>query len=158
MHRRHRLLPTYTFLFVSLALSASAFAQQTSSTAAAPGDFSAAPYLAGEKLTYNVSFSNFTTAGHVEMFNAGRGQFFNRDGIQLRARVQTVGVVRAALYALDNEYTAYVDPQTGLPFHTQVQQREGGSAVAAAQTPALANQPSVEATPATYDFLSALYR
>jgi len=159
LHRRHRLTPTYTFLFVSLTLSASVFAQQTSSTAAsAPGDFSAAPYLAGEKLTYNISFSNFTTAGHIEMFNAGRGQFFNRDGIQLRARVQTVGVVRAALYALDNEYTAYVDPQTGLPFRTQVQQLGGGSSVAAAQAPALANQPAVEATPATYDFLSALYR
>ncbi|HJR05965.1 MAG TPA: DUF3108 domain-containing protein [Pyrinomonadaceae bacterium] len=157
MHRRHRLLPTYILLFASLALSAQVFAQQTSSVAAS-GEFSNAPYLTGEKLTYNVSFSNFTTAGHVELFNAGRGQFFNRDGIELRARVQTVGVVRAALYAIDNEYRAYIDPQTGLPYRTQVQNLEGG-ALAATQTPAPASQPAaVEATPTTYDFLSALYR
>ncbi|HYO99872.1 MAG TPA: DUF3108 domain-containing protein [Pyrinomonadaceae bacterium] len=162
MHRRHKLLPTFTLLFASLTLSASIFAQQTSSApaVAAPGDFSPAPYLTGEKLTYNVSFSNFTTAGHVELFNAGRGRFFERDGIELRARVQTVGVVRAALYSIDNEYTAYVDPQTGLPFRTRVRNLEGGAAGAAAQTSTLANQPApaLEATPATYDFLSALYR
>jgi hypothetical protein len=157
LYRRHRLLQAaFTFLSISLIFSAFASAQQTSSgVAAAGGEFSPAPYQAGEKLTYNVSFSNFSTAGHVELFNAGRGRFFDRDGFELRARVQSVGVVRAALYAIDNEYTAYVDPQTGLPYRTRFQRFEGG---AAAQTPNAPTQPGVEATPATYDFLSALYR
>jgi hypothetical protein len=125
--------------------------------AAAAGEFSPAPYQAGEKLTYNVSFSNFSTAGHVELFNAGRGRFFDREGFELRARVQSVGVVRAALYAIDNEYTSYVDPQTGLPFRTRFQRLEGGGAsqISNGQVQAA---PAVEATPATYDFLSALYR
>lgn len=163
LHRRHRLrlLPTFTLLFVLSTLPASLSAQQTSSASpAAPtatGEFSPAPYQAGEKLTYNVSFSNFLSAGYVELFNAGRGQFFNREGFELRARVQSVGVVRAALYAIDNEYTAYVDPQTGLPFRTRIQNLEG---VSAAQGSAMMGQPAapVEATPTTYDFLSALYR
>ncbi|HEV2803175.1 MAG TPA: DUF3108 domain-containing protein [Pyrinomonadaceae bacterium] len=156
MHRRHRPLAAFIFLFASLSLSASAFAQQTSS-AAAPFEFSLAPYVAGEKLTYNVAFSNFTTAGHVELFNAGRGRFYERDGFELRARVQTVGVVRAALYAIDNEYTAYVDTQTGLPFRTRFQRLEGGALLT---TPNGVAQPApaTEATPTTYDFLSALYR
>ncbi|HZG51466.1 MAG TPA: DUF3108 domain-containing protein, partial [Pyrinomonadaceae bacterium] len=155
MHRRHRLLrAAFTFLFASLTFSA--FAQQTPGDAA-PGGFSPAPYQAGEKLTYNISFSNFSTAGHAELFNAGRGRFFDRAGFELRARVQSIGVVRAALYAIDNEYTSYVDPQTGLPFRTRFQRLEGG---AAAQTSTGAGQsaPAVEATPTTYDFLSALYR
>jgi hypothetical protein len=139
-------------------LPVSLSAQQTSSTVSgAPEEFSPAPYLAGEKLTYNVSFSNFSSAGHVELFNAGRGRFFNREGFELRARVQSVGVVRAALYAIDNEYTAYVDPLTGLPFRTRIQNLEGmGTAQASTLTGQLA--PPVEATPATYDFLSALHR
>jgi hypothetical protein len=152
------LLPTFTLLSVLLTFPVSLSAQQTSSVAlAASGEFSPAPYLAGEKLTYNVSYSNFSSAGHVELFNAGRGQFFNREGFELRAHVQSVGVVRAALYAINNEYTAYVDPQTGLPFRTRIQSLDG---VGAAQASALAGQPApaVEATPATYDFLSALYR
>jgi Protein of unknown function (DUF3108) len=162
LHRRYRLLlPTFIVLFVLSTLPVSLSAQQTSSdappAALSSGEFSPAPYQAGEKLTYNVSFSNFLNAGYVELFNAGRGQFFNREGFELRARVQSVGVVRAALYAIDNEYTAYVDPQTGLPFRTRIRNLEGagtaqGSTIAG--TPA----PPVEATPATYDFLSALYR
>lgn len=161
LHRRHRLLLlTFTLLFVLSTLPAPLSAQQTSSVvnaSTAPGEFSPAPYVAGEKLTYNVSFSNFSSAGHVELFNAGRGQFFNREGFELRARVQSVGVVRAALYSIDSEYTAYVDPQTGLPFRTRVQNFDG---VGTAITSALTGQPApaVEATPATYDFLSALYR
>jgi hypothetical protein len=160
LYRRHRLLQAaFTFLFGSLIFSALASAQQTSSgvAAAVAGEFSPAPYQAGEKLTYNVSFSNFSTAGHIELFNAGRGRFFDRDGFELRARVQSVGVVRAALYAIDNEYTAYVDPQTGLPFRTRFQRFEGGGA---SQTPngLVQPAPAVEATPATYDFLSVLYR
>ena len=160
LYRRHRLFQAaLTILFASLTFPAPAFAQQTSGAAAAfsSGEFSSAPYRAGEKLTYNVSFSNFTTAAHVELFNAGRGRFFDREGFELRARVQTVGVVRAALYAIDNEYTSYVEPQTGLPFRTRFQRLDGG---ATAQTPTGPgySAPAVEATPATYDFLSALYR
>lgn len=157
LHRRHRLLQAaFTFLLASLTFSAPTFAQQTSSAAApAASEFSPAPYRVGEKLTYNISFSNFTSAGHVELFNAARGRFFNREGFELRARVQTVGVVHAALYAIDNEYTAYVDPQTGLPFRTRLQRHEGG---AASLTPGGAAQPAVEATPTTHDLLSALFR
>jgi hypothetical protein len=157
LHPRHRLLAAFTLLFASITFAAPAFAQTASSAAAVSGGFSPAPYLAGEKLTYNISFSNFSTAGHIELFNAGRGRFFNRDGFELRARVQTVGVVRAALYAIDNEYTSYVDPQTGIPFRTRFQRLEGrGSEQASggAGQPA----PAVEATPDTYDLLAALYR
>ncbi|HEX8130509.1 MAG TPA: DUF3108 domain-containing protein, partial [Pyrinomonadaceae bacterium] len=160
MHRRPRLLQAaFTFLFASLTLTAPAFAQQISSAAdLAPGGFSPAPYRAGEKLTYNVSFSNFATAGHVELFNAGRGRFFNREGFELRARVQTVGVVRAALYAIDNEYTSYVDPQSGLPFRTRLQRFDGVGAAQTLTGAGVQPAPAVETTPATSDFLSALYR
>ncbi|MGI9106982.1 MAG: DUF3108 domain-containing protein [Pyrinomonadaceae bacterium] len=152
------MLSAFTLLLLFLTLSASLSAQQSSGSAG-PGEFSPAPYQTGEKLTYNVSFSNFASAAHVEVFNAGRGQFFNREGIELRANVQTVGIVRAALYAINNEYTAYVDPQTGLPYRTRFRNVEGAENL----TPGAVNAggrsaPAIEAASTTYDFLSALFR
>jgi hypothetical protein len=124
--------------------------------------FSDAPYRVGERLTYNVSFSNFMSAAHVELFIAARGTFFGREAIELHAHVETTGVVSAALYALNNDYTTYVDPSTGLPFRAQEVVRE---AARSSDSSSDLNQPaSTSGTPVvyefggTYDFLSALYR
>lgn len=127
--------------------------------------FSEAPYFVGERLTYNVSFSNFVSAAHVELFVAARGTFFGREAIQLRAHVETTGVVYAALYALNNDYISYVAPTTGQPFRVQQVVRE---AARTSNTSNDFNQPAGTAAipeklrvgefPGTYDFLSALYR
>src|SRR5690348_7141808 len=77
------------------------------------------PYRVGEKLTYNVSFSNFPDAAHVEVEVVSHGNYFGRDAIQLRAHVETTGVVNVALFAINNDYMTYIDPETGLPFRTE---------------------------------------
>ena len=97
-------------------------AQSKSDSVSLP--FSPATYRPGERLTYNVSFSNFISAAHVELQVGARGVFFGREGIQLRAHVETTGVVNAALFAINNDYVTYVDPATGLPFHSQQVVRE----------------------------------
>lgn len=129
--------------------------------------FSFAPYRIGERLTYTVSFSNFPIAAHIEMVAAARGTFFGREGTELRAHVETLGVVNAALYAINNDYTSYVDPSTGLPFRLQQVIREGThsadvagdfnqtAAGAAATLPA---RQTANSFPGTYDFLAAIYR
>jgi Protein of unknown function (DUF3108) len=126
---------------------------------------SKSPYQVGELLTYNVTFSNFVDAAHVEMFVAERGTFFTRDGLQLRAHVETTGVVNAALYSINNDYTTYIDPESGLPYRSQQVIREGGRT---SDTSSEYNQPAgtiaippklrTGAFPGTYDFLSVLYR
>jgi hypothetical protein len=127
--------------------------------------FSEAPYRVGERLTYNVSFSNFMSAAHVELFVAARGTFFGRDAIDLRAHVETTGVVSAALYALNNDYTTYVDPGTGLPFRAQEVVREAARTSDTssdfnqpARTSAIPDKPAAAGFAGTYDFLAALYR
>lgn len=127
--------------------------------------FSRSPYTVGERLTYNVSFSTFPTAAHIELLVAERGTYFNREGVQLRAHVETTGVVNAALYSINNDYTTYVDPSSGQPFRSQQVIREGGRSE---DTSSEYNQPiGASAIPAkvrtgqfpgTYDFLSAIYR
>lgn len=150
---------------MTLALAAlQVAAQRQDETVEAP-PFSKTPYQLGELLTYNVSFSNFVDAAHVELLVAERGTFFSRDGLQLRAHVETTGVVNAALYSINNDYTTYIDPASGLPFRTQQVIREGGRT---SDTTSDYNQPvgtsaippklRLGEIPGTYDFLSALYR
>jgi hypothetical protein len=151
------------FAALLLTLWPEATAQTRGDAASSP--FNPAPYRVGERLSYNVSFSNFPAAGHVRLEVAGRGQFYGREGVELRAHVETLGVVNAALYAINNDYVTYVEPSNGLPYRAQQSIREG------ARTENLAadfNVPEgVSALPprreggglfGSFDLLSALYR
>ena len=141
-----------------LALSFPIFAQETDGAGATA--FAQAPYKVGEHLTYNVSFSNFPSIAYVDLQVVSRGMFEGRDTIQLRAHAQTTGVVNVALFSINNDYTTYVDAETGIPIQSKVVIRD--SATQAEQvvdmnqgTDAEASQKSI---PGFYDFLSAFYR
>ncbi len=158
LQRRGRLPSALTILFCLCAAFVSA--QQLPLGA----DAAHTPYQVGEKLTYTISFSTFAPAAHVELFVAGRGNYFQREGVELHAHVVTVETVRAALYAINNDYFAYVDPTTGLPFHTQLVKRTpdapanvtSGSFDTDAGT-INAGVTSEDNAPATFDLLSALF-
>ena len=125
--------------------------------------FSQAPYQIGERLTYNVSFSNFTSAAHAEFQIVSRGMHFDRDAIQLRAHIETTGVVNVALLAINNDYTSYIDPLSGLPFRSEETARDvskSEDSVRDLNRPAgnEAIPPKQKGVPGTYDLLSAFYR
>jgi hypothetical protein len=143
-------LSSLSFVFV-LALSLTSFAQRKDDVTTI--SFSPAPYQVGERLTYDVSFSSFVSAAHVELLVAARGNFFGHDAIQLRGHVETTGVVNAALYAINNDYIAYVDPNSGEPFHTQEVRREASRT---SDSSSAYSQPAGSA--GIYDLVSALYR
>jgi hypothetical protein len=137
-------------------------AQQTTELALQP--FSPAPYRTGERLTYNISFSNFISAAHVEMLVASRGMFYGREAIELKGHVETSGVVSAALFAINNDYTTYVDPASGLPFRSEQKIREGSRIAEAladfsppAGTVAVTSKRMSEVA-GMYDYLAAIYR
>ncbi|HBB86744.1 MAG TPA: hypothetical protein DC047_03925 [Blastocatellia bacterium] len=149
--------------FVLLAaLAVSSGSQVVSGQGSQP--FSPAPYRVGERLTYNVSFSNFVSAAHIELLVAGRGNFFGRDAIQLKGHIETTGMVNAALFAVNNDYITYIDPVSGTPFRGQQILR---AASRTSDTSADFNQPAGVAAllpqrtgefSGNYDFLSAIYR
>src|SRR3990172_1755947 len=129
-----------------------------------PIPLSSAPYRVGERLSFNVSFSNFISAAHVEIQVVGSGIFFGREGLQLRGHAQTVGMVNAALFSMDNDYNTYIDPETGLPFHAQQFLRESSRSADTSNDftqppglPAISKSKNLEFT-GTFDFLSAIYR
>lgn len=153
------LISTLTILL--LALIFPFFAQENDGIG--PRSFSQSPYHIGERLTYNVSFSSFPSAAHVEVEVVSRGVYAGRDAIELRAHVETTGVVNVALFAINNDYTTYIDPATGLPFRSRETARDAIKSADSAQD---FNQPAGNAAipprqkgfPGTYDFLSAFYR
>ena len=159
MTQRLKLVACLLLVFGALALPSSA----QSVTDGVPQPSLPAPYRLGERLTFNVSFSNFISAAHIELLVAGRGSFFGRDSIQLKGHVETTGVVNAALYAINNDYVTYIDAANGLPFRGQQVIR---AASRSSDTSADYNQPAGTAAlpqkmtefPGTYDFLSAVYR
>ncbi|HET6669989.1 MAG TPA: DUF3108 domain-containing protein [Pyrinomonadaceae bacterium] len=142
-----RLKPAlWILLFVLLALNPSAAGQRKGDIASLP--FSPAPYRVGERLTYDISFSNFISAAHVEIRVVALGTFFGHEAIQLRGHVETTGVVNVALFAINDDYVSYVDPQTGLPFRSELTTHEGPRATASNQ----------QLSAGLFDFLSAIYR
>jgi hypothetical protein len=162
----HRLKPSPRFalsFLLILILASTLFGQRRDQVVEVP--FSKSPYQVGELLTYNVSFSNFIDAAHVELFVAERGSFFSREGLQIRAHVETTGVVSAALYSINNDYTSYVDPETGLPYRTQQVIREGARISDSSTeynqpvgTTAIPSKLRMGEFPGTYDLISMIYR
>lgn len=150
------------FLFV-LFIPYLAIAQQGDKTASLP--FNAAAYRIGERLTYNVNYASFVSAAHVELFVASRGKFFGREGIQLRAHVETSGVINVALLSINNDYTSFVYPESGLPYRAQQVVRAAGRTTEAdvdynqaAGTDAIPPKLRLGEFPGVYDLLSAIYR
>lgn len=145
---------TLTFLLGALAPPLQA---QTSAEPFSPG-----PYKIGERLTYNVSFSSFSSAAHVEMLVAARGTFFGREGIQLKGHVETLDPVYAALLALNHDYITYVDPANGLPYYGQqivrVASRTSDVTAEFNQIAGAAEPKRTGQFPGVYDILSAVYR
>ena len=163
VHPRVAFSRTLTSLAALVLVLTGVIAQEKPEVTSAP--FNAAAYRVGERLTYNVSFAHFTSAGHVELFVAGRGRYFDRDGIQLRAHVETSGAVNAALLAINNDYTTFVDAATGLPYRSQQVVRDAGRTVEAssdynqpAGTQAIPPKLHAGEFPGTFDLLSAVYR
>jgi len=145
-------------LFLALFFPVSA--QDKNGAGAVP--FSNVPYKVGERLTYIVSYSNFPSAAHVEVQVVSRGNYYGRDAVQLRGHVETTELINVALLALNNDYTTYVDPGTGLPIRSQQVVRDASTSTDSfhdfnqpAGTVAI---PSKLGFAGTHDFLSAFYR
>jgi len=131
--------------------------------AVTPLSLAQSPYRVGERLTYNVSFSNFPDAAHVEVEVVSRGVHFGREAIQLRAHVETTGVVNVALFAINNDYVTYIDPESGLPFRAEETVRDAIRSSDTSQDFAQpagneAIPPKQKGFPGTYDFVSSFYR
>ena len=148
-----------TLLILFLALIFPLFGQENG---AALTSFAQSPYRIGERLTYNVSYASFPDAAHVQLEVVSRGMHFGREAIELRGHLETNGVVNVALFAINNDYTTYIDPESGLPFRSEETARDAiqsADSVADFTQPAGSDSlpPSQKGFSGMYDFVSAFY-
>ena len=109
----------------------------------------------GEKLTYHISFANFTDAGFLELQTVNREKVGERDAIRLRARLKTTGTVGATLLALENEYNSLIAPENGLPLRIERTLRES---IAPTETRRDFVENTIETPNSAHDLLSAVYQ
>lgn len=83
------------------------------------------PLRVGERLSYNISWADFATAGRLEVEVVERGIYFGQDSYQIRAKVETLGQVRSIFGDIDHQYTSYVTPQTAIPHRLVSSIRQG---------------------------------
>lgn len=122
-------------------------------------EFSQAPYLVGESLTYNVSYSNFPSVAHVQVGVVSRGPYSGRDAFQLEAHVETTEIVSVALFSIDNDYSTFVDAENGLPIHALVVTHQGTKESESSRDFAPTSEGTSQSSiGGVFDFLSAFYR
>lgn len=90
-----------------------------------PANFDGSTLRIGERLTYNVTFSEFAVAGRIEMEVVEQGIFFGQDSFQIRTKAESLGQVRSLFGDIDHQYTAYVNPRTAIPYRVVSSVRQG---------------------------------
>jgi hypothetical protein len=91
--------------------------------AAAPAE-RRVPFAVGELLTYDVSWSNYLTAGTITLRTESKKPSFSSTAYYVTAEAQTTGVV-ARLYTLYYKADTLIDVFTLLPQRGSVYSREG---------------------------------
>ncbi|HEY0386517.1 MAG TPA: DUF3108 domain-containing protein, partial [Pyrinomonadaceae bacterium] len=122
------------------------------------------PFNAGEQLNFNVSLgATPQPVGSISLQVRPRAKYFNRDGIQLGMKAQTT-LAAQRLYFVNDQINSYVDPNTLLPFRTELQLVEGRDRVNQVLTidqdrGNVVNEKGVrvEVPVGTHDMLSVLY-
>lgn len=83
------------------------------------------PFVVGERLNYDVSWSDFIVAGELTMETKTRGQFDGTDAFQVSLQAESVGLVKAVVYKVNEVYESYIDAATLKPFRAEKRSRRG---------------------------------
>ncbi|MDX2040157.1 MAG: DUF3108 domain-containing protein [Acidobacteriota bacterium] len=95
------------------------------SNSPAVAGFDGSTLRVGERLVYNVAFSEFAVAGRIELEVVEQGNFFGQDSFQIRTKAESLGQVRSLFGDIDHQYTAYVNPRTAIPYRVVSSVRQG---------------------------------
>jgi hypothetical protein len=123
-----------------------------------------APFIVGERLNYEVSWSNFIVAGELTLETKDRRSFDGIDGFHVSAQAQSVGLVSAVVYKVNDVYESFINAATMQPFRAEKKSRRGKkreeTSVTIDQqrhTARLADGSTMEIPPDTYDLAGLLY-
>lgn len=74
----------------------------------------------GEKLTYELAFGRFQSAGFAELAVVSRGKLEGRDAVELEARLKTSELVSATFLPVDENRTTFAGADSGLPIYARL--------------------------------------
>src|SRR5262245_53452322 len=79
-------------------------------------DRATAAFVVGEQINYDVSWSNFIVAGELTLQTKERAEVDGREAFHVTAQAESVGIVKALNYRLNDQYESFVDASSLLPF------------------------------------------
>lgn len=93
----------------------------TAANASAPRN----PFVAGEKLSYDVSWADFIVAGELTILTDERRAFDGVDGYHVTAQARSVGLVSVLNLKVSDVYDSYINASTLQPFRAEKHSRRG---------------------------------
>jgi len=127
-------------------------------------DSSKAAFTVGERLSYDVSWSDFITAGELTLETKERRSFDGVEGYHVAALAQTIGPVNAFVFKVNDTYESFINTATLLPFRAEKRSRHGKTREQSsvvfdqqARTARTSGGQTIEIPPGTYDLVGLLY-
>lgn len=80
----------------------------------------------GERITFNVAIEHLDNAAFAEMWVVSAGKLGSQDAVELRLRMKTLNLASAALYMVDDAYTTFASPTTGMPLYSRYEDQSSG--------------------------------
>jgi len=118
----------------------------------------------GERLNYDVSWSDFIVAGELTIETKDRRSFDGVDGFHVSAQAQSVGLVSAVVYKVNDIYESFLSAATLQPFRAEKNSRRGKKREQASvtldqqrRTARLSDGRTIEIPPDTYDLAGLLF-
>jgi hypothetical protein len=122
------------------------------------------PFVAGERLSYDVSWADFIIAGELKIQTDERRTFDGVDGYHVTAQAQSVGLVSGLVLKVNDAYDSFLDARTLQPFRAERRTRHGkkqsqSSIVLDQQrrVAKLADGRALEIPPDTYDLAGLIF-
>lgn len=122
------------------------------------------PFVVGEELNYEASWSSFIVAGELNVRVVERGPFEGVDAYRIIAEAQTVGLVDAVIYKVRDTYESFVNADSFTPFRALRRARHGKNREQNSFTidpkrrvALLGDGRTIELSAVTYDMASLLY-
>lgn len=124
MYRRSLFALAVVALSFPASLSQSHPVKSDRSDAAASVSSPRNPFIAGERLSYDVSWADFIVAAELTIQTDQRRTFDGIDGYHVTAQARTVGLVNG-LFKVDDVYESFINAATLQPFRAEKRSRHG---------------------------------
>jgi hypothetical protein len=83
------------------------------------------PFIAGERLSYDVSWADFIVAAELTIQTDQRRSFDGIDGYHVTAQARTVGLVNGLAFKVNDVYESFINAATLQPFRAEKRSRHG---------------------------------